>query len=190
MPNAMARAGLHVVTCTSRYPNNDSCLIMEKVAVDLGACVRHMKEKFGYKKVILAGWSGGGSLSSFYQAQAESPTISHTPAGDKVDLKQADLIPADGLLIMAAHISRAKIFTEWLDPAVLDETDPSKRDLEFDLYDPNNPNKPPFSKNYVERFRKVSINLPQSHPWKRLIACFSRHRLNVIEESRLGYKNA
>jgi len=31
MPIAMARAGLHVVTCTSRYPNNDTTLIMEKV---------------------------------------------------------------------------------------------------------------------------------------------------------------
>jgi len=32
LPMALARAGLHVVTCTSRYPNNDSCLIMEKVS--------------------------------------------------------------------------------------------------------------------------------------------------------------
>jgi hypothetical protein len=70
MPNAMARAGLHVVTCMSRYPNNDSCLIMEKVVLDLGACVSHLKAKFGYEKVVLAGWSGGGSLSSFYQVRA------------------------------------------------------------------------------------------------------------------------
>ena len=30
MPMALARAGVHVVTCTSRYPNNDTTLIMEK----------------------------------------------------------------------------------------------------------------------------------------------------------------
>ena len=37
--------------------------------------------------------------------------------------------------------SRAKIFTEWLDPAPLDENDPSKRDVALDLWDPRNPNK-------------------------------------------------
>ena len=34
MPIAMARAGLHVVTCTSRNPNNDSALIMESVRAE------------------------------------------------------------------------------------------------------------------------------------------------------------
>jgi len=158
MPNAMARAGFHVVTCTSRYPNNDSCLIMEKVAIDLGECIKHVRSKYAYEKVVLCGWSGGGSLSSFYQAQAELPPnkrISKTPAGDPVDL--SGLVPADGLLILAAHTSRAKIFTEWIDPAVLDEEDPSIRDVELDLWDSRNPNKAPFSPEYVARFRQAQI---------------------------------
>ena len=137
MPVAMARSGLHVITCTSRFPNNDSCLVMEKCVIDLGACIRYAKRKLGYKTVLLCGWSGGGSLSSFYQSQAESPTLTHTPAGDAVNLKSANLIPADGLLILAAHISRAKIFTEWIDPSVLDEKDPSIRvscPLRFDRF--------------------------------------------------------
>lgn len=41
------------------------------MVLDLGACIRHLKERLGYKIVLLAGWSGGGSLSCFYQAQAE-----------------------------------------------------------------------------------------------------------------------
>lgn len=53
MPVALARAGCHVATCCSRYPNNDTCLIMEKVVMDLGACVRHLKEKLGYTTVLL-----------------------------------------------------------------------------------------------------------------------------------------
>ena len=82
LPTALARAGLHVISCNSRYPRNDTALIIEKVALDLGACVRHAREKFGYERVILGGWSGGGSLSMFYQSQAESPTVTSTPAGD------------------------------------------------------------------------------------------------------------
>ena len=30
---ALAKAGHHVIYCQSRYPNNDSALIMEKVAI-------------------------------------------------------------------------------------------------------------------------------------------------------------
>ena len=56
------------------------------MVLDLGAYVRHAKEKLGYQNVVLLGWSGGGSLSLFYQAEAENPTITETPAGDPVDL--------------------------------------------------------------------------------------------------------
>ena len=74
MPMALADRGLHVLCAASRYAKNDSALIMEKVVVDLGQWMRHAREVLGYQRVILVGWSGGGSLSLFYQAQAEKPT--------------------------------------------------------------------------------------------------------------------
>jgi len=107
LPMALARAGVHVACCTSRYPNNDSCLIMEKVVLDLGACIRHCKGVLGYSRVILAGWSGGGSLSALYQSQAEHPTITSTPAGDLPNLTKAKLIPVDAVLQLAAHVGPA-----------------------------------------------------------------------------------
>jgi pimeloyl-ACP methyl ester carboxylesterase len=67
--NAMALAGLPVICAGSRYPHNDSGLIMEKVVLDLGHYVRYAREKLGFENVVLAGWSGGGSLSMFYQAR-------------------------------------------------------------------------------------------------------------------------
>ena len=63
MPTALASAGMHVLCAGSRYAKNDSPLILEKVVYDLGQYIRHAKEALGYKKVILVGWSGGGSLS-------------------------------------------------------------------------------------------------------------------------------
>lgn len=153
LPVALAKAGIHVIYCNSRYVGVDSALIMEKVALDLGACVRHAKEKLGYARVVLAGWSGGGSLSAFYQAEAESPTMRSTPAGDPPDLCAAGLIPADGLMLLAAHVSRARTLTEWLDPSILDERTPEQRDRELNLYDPANPNQPPYSAEYLMRFR-------------------------------------
>ena len=86
LPDAVARAGYAVLCMGSRYAKNDTALIYEKVALDLGACVRHAKEQLGFRHVVLLGWSGGGSLALFYQSQAQRPTITETPAGDPVDL--------------------------------------------------------------------------------------------------------
>ena len=157
MVTALARAGRHVIYCTTRYRGNDTALILEKCVLDLGACIADLKERFGYEKVVLGGWSGGGSLSLFYQEQAEHPTITHTPAGDPVDLVAANLQPADGVLLLAAHISRSVTMTEWIDPSILDEDRPFERDRELNIYDPDCPNQPPYSEAFVARFRAAQI---------------------------------
>jgi len=154
---ALAAAGRHVIYCNPRYRGNDTALIMEKCALDLGACIADLKKRFGYEKVVLGGWSGGGSLSLFYQDQAEHPTITETPAGDAVNLKDAGLQPADAVLLLAAHISRSVTMTEWLDPSILDEDKPFERDRELNIYDPQNPNQPPYSDAFVRRFREAQI---------------------------------
>jgi dienelactone hydrolase len=156
MPIAMAKNGWHVITIASRYPHNDSTLIMEKVAYDLGATIRHAKEKFGYEKVVLAGWSGGGSLSMFYQAEAEHPTITHTPAGEEYDLTRAKLPPADAVMQLAAHMSRHRTLTEWLDPSIADEANPHKRDVALDIYHPDGP-KPPYDRAWLKDFRAAQL---------------------------------
>uniref|UniRef100_UPI0025BF853F alpha/beta hydrolase family protein n=1 Tax=Alcanivorax sp. TaxID=1872427 RepID=UPI0025BF853F len=124
----------------------------------LGACVRDAKERLGFEKVVLAGWSGGGSLSLLYQAEAEDPQITRTPAGDPYDLTAQKLIPADGIMLLAAHVSRAITMTEWLDPSVKDETNPEDRDRELDIYHPDCPNQPPYSAAFVARFRQAQID--------------------------------
>ena len=139
----------------SRYRGADYALIMEKVVIDLGAAVRFAREKLGYAKVVLLGWSGGGALSAFYQAQSEAPTITATPAGDGPDLSQAGLIPADALVLMAAHVSRHRTLTEWMDASVVDELHPDRRDSTLDVYNPNNG--PPFSAAFLERYRAAQI---------------------------------
>src|ERR1700761_5919488 len=106
MINALARAGHHVIYCNSRFRGTDSGLLMEKVIEDLGAAIKDAKERLGHQKVGLAGWSGGGSLSAFYQQQAPPPTITSSPSGAGPDLTRLDLPAADGIMLLAAHISR------------------------------------------------------------------------------------
>ena len=153
--NALARAGHHVIYANTRYRGNDTALIMEKCVADLGACLRDARKRFGYEQLVLGGWSGGGSLSLFYQDQAEAPHLTHTPAGDPYDLTQMDLLPADGIMLLAAHVSRAATLTEWMDPSITDESKPFERQRDLNIYDPDNPNKPPYDDAYVERYRSA-----------------------------------
>ena len=154
---ALAHAGRHVIYCNPRYRGNDTALILEKCLLDLGACVADLKTRFGYEQVVLGGWSGGGSLSLFYQDQAEHPTITHTPAGDAVDVLGARLQPADAVLLLAAHISRSITMTEWLDPSILDEDRPFNRDVGLNIYDGACPAQSPYDAAFVERFRAAQI---------------------------------
>jgi pimeloyl-ACP methyl ester carboxylesterase len=153
----LAAAGRHVIYCNPRYRGNDTALILEKCLLDLGACVADLKKRFGYEKVILGGWSGGGSLSMFYQDQATDPTIDETPAGDFVGIREAGFQPADGLLLLAAHISRSVTMTEWIDPSITDESKPFVRDRALNIYDADCPQQPPYSAEFVARFREAQI---------------------------------
>ena len=105
MVGALARAGHHVIYCNSRYRGIDTALIMEKVLLDLAACIRDAKERLGYEHVVLAGWSGGGALSLFYQEQAERPTSRRRPRAIR-STSPPRLAPADGVMLLAAHTSR------------------------------------------------------------------------------------
>jgi alpha-beta hydrolase superfamily lysophospholipase len=149
---ALARAGLHVIYCNSRYRGNDSALIMEKVVVDLGQAIADARRRFGYERVVLAGWSGGGSLSLYYQQQARHATVTATPAGDPPNLTEAELVPADAMLLVAAHPSRHRVLVDSLDPSITDEARPDARDEQLDLYAPRGP-KPPYDPAFVEDFR-------------------------------------
>lgn len=155
VPRALPEHGLHVLCAGSRYPKNDSALIMEKVLLDLGAWVRTARSDWGYERIVLCGWSGGGAVSLFYQAQAENPTIIDTPAGDPIDIVGAGLTPVDALVFQAAHISRAWTLTEWMDGSVVDEENPDRRESSLDIYNPSNG--PPFTADFIERYRAAQI---------------------------------
>ena len=153
----LAHAGHHIIYCNPRYRGNDTALIMEKCIADLGACLKDARTRFGYEQVILGGWSGGGSMSLFYQDQAENPTITHTPAGDAYDLTAMGLPPVDGIMLLAAHISRAMTLTEWIDPSITDESRPFDRANDLNIYDPANPYQAPYDDAFVARFRAAQI---------------------------------
>ena len=158
MVRGLAAAGHHVLWANSRYRGADYALIMEKVACDLGQAIADAKARLGYSTIVLAGWSGGGSLAMWYQALAEAGEgLADTAAGDPYVVDAAGMPPADAVLMLAAHVSRHQIFTEWIDPSIHDEQRPWDRDPQLNLYDPANPNQPPYRVDFLESFRAAQI---------------------------------
>jgi pimeloyl-ACP methyl ester carboxylesterase len=169
----LARVGLHVIGAANRYSVGDSALQMENVLLDLHACIEDARNRLGYKNVILAGWSGGGSPMMGYQAEAESPIISKTAAGEDTLLAETALAKADGVMLLAAPRSRHRLLTEFLDASITNEMEPERnRRTEFDLYDPANPNQPPYSPDFLAAYRAAQQD--RSH----LITAFAQQKLD------------
>jgi pimeloyl-ACP methyl ester carboxylesterase len=150
----LAERGVDAVGLTTRYLGNDSTLLMENCVLDIGAAIAFLRDR-GYERIALVGNSGGGGLVAFYQSQAESPTVRHTPAGDPPDLTAATLPPVDALVELMAHPGRAIVYTEWLDPSIVDEQDPWRRDPALDMFNPRNG--PPYPEEFLRRYRAAQL---------------------------------
>lgn len=145
----LAARGLTCLGLNSRYPNNDSQLLMERVIQDMGAGVRFLRDS-GYEKIVLIGNSGGAAISAFYQAQAEQLSATHFPDGRPTRFVTADFPPVEGIALCGAHEGRSRLFLKWIDPSVTDEHDAFAVDPQIDLY--NAQNGPPFSAGFLRRF--------------------------------------
>lgn len=155
--SGLAAAGFHVLAAANRYISGDFPLQIENVILDLAACVRYAKEKLGYKRVILVGWSGGGSVISGYQAEAEDKRVTANAAGEYSPLADTDLIPADGVVLAAPHRSRHKLLADFIDPAIVDENDPYNRDPDLDLYPLTGERELPLDRAWLSRYREAQV---------------------------------
>ena len=157
---ALLAAGYAAFGQNSRWLNNDELCVHENLLLDVAAGLRFLRTR-GFRHIVLVGNSGGGSLYSFYQAQAATPPphrLTHTPAGDAFDLNGYELPAADGFVHLAAHLGEGKILMQMIDPSVTDESDPLSCDPTLDPFNPaNGYRQPPQSSHYapefVERYR-------------------------------------
>ncbi|GAA4994826.1 alpha/beta hydrolase [Yinghuangia aomiensis] len=150
----MAERGIGFLGWNTRYRGYESQFVLDQALVDIGVGVRWLKEEAGVEHVILLGNSGGCSLMAAYHSQAVEPCvrpgIGMAPAPG-ID----DLIPGNAFISLAAHLGRPEVITAWLDPAVLDERDPTLTDPELDLFDPENG--PPYSAEFLARYRAAQV---------------------------------
>jgi pimeloyl-ACP methyl ester carboxylesterase len=151
----LARAGYLVLGHAGRWVNNDMTTVHERLLFDVAAGVRVLTDR-GCEQVVLLGNSGGGTLAALYQAQARTcppGRLTHTAAGDRIDLNGADLPAAAGLVLIGAHAGEAAALLKWIDPSVVSEHDPYTADPALDMYDEANGFRvPPESSRYDPEF--------------------------------------
>lgn len=164
----LAARGVCSMGLNSRYAGSDTVLLMERVIQDLGAGVKWLQAR-GYEKVVLIGNSGGASLAAFYQAQAEKLSVHTLVHGGPSGLSPGDLPPVAGLALCAAHEGRSHLFARWVDPSVIDESDPLSADPAVDMYHPDNA--APYSAEFLARFdkaQKARARRIEDWVWSRL----------------------
>lgn len=170
----LSRRGAGLLALNTRYVGNDSMLLMENALHDVAAGMRFLRER-GYRRIVMIGNSGGGSLAAYYQQQAERPSVRTTPDGRPCDIVGAKLPPADAIALVAAHPGRATQLLAKIDPCVKSENDASIVDRSLDLFDPERTL--PLDREWLETFRKA-----QAARLER-ITSWVEERLHVLDRT-------
>ena len=158
----LVAAGYTVLGRAGRWVNNDTATVHETLLLDVAAGVRLLRQR-GCEQVVLLGNSGGSSLAAVYQWQARTDPaarLTQTPAGDPVDLAHAELPPADGIVLIGGHLGEGACLLKWIDPSVVDESDPFTADPALDMYDVRNgfrelPTASHYDPDFLAKFRSA-----------------------------------
>src|SRR5579859_5915218 len=145
-----ARAGYGFLGWNTRYRGFEDGFLLEHALIDIGVGVRWLREVAKVDRVIILGNSGGGSLMAAYQAEARAPTLLDLVKGAGRDAL-ASLPGADLYVSLNAHTGRPQVLTDWMDPSVVDETDPIPTDPALDPFNPDNG--PPYSETFIAKYR-------------------------------------
>lgn len=146
----LAERGMGFLGWNTRYRGAEPYFLLDGALVDIDAGVRWLRSQ-DVESVVLLGNSGGGSLMAAYQAQAAVPTLTPEYGRPAVSRAAQSLAGADLYISLSAHPGRAEVLTNWMDPSVVDETDPLSVDPELDPYHADR--RPPFEEAFIAAYR-------------------------------------
>jgi hypothetical protein len=173
----LLRRGISVWAQNGRFANNDLTLVNERLLLDVAAGMGILKGRFA--DVTMIGNSGGASLASFYLQQAgraPGDRLDASPSGSRVDLG-GPMGLADRLLLVAPHPGQGDWLSKAIDPAVTDESDPSRVDPALDLYAESNGFGRGYDVGFLERYRAAQ---------RTRIARIDAEAWRLIEHRRSG----
>jgi len=149
--------------------------------------VNYLKNVQRMTKIVLFGNSGGGVTMSFYQAVAENgPSVCQgptklTPCGSNL----AGLTPADGVILVDGHPGNPIMRLRSLNPAIVDESNPARRNPALDPFDGKNGYNSSGASKYSEDFKNKYFQA-QAERMNRLIA-LAQKQWQEIQEGKGPY---
>ncbi|MBQ6334846.1 MAG: hypothetical protein IJI46_07260 [Erysipelotrichaceae bacterium] len=180
-PQAFAVAERGYLCFVSTATSHETTL--DQKLVHLAKVVEYARAYPGVEQVLLFGHSGGATLMSAYQAIAEKGTAFFRSGRHVIDLDDiGELSPADGVMLIDANFGNGVMTLLSLDPSVIDENDPKKRDASLNLFDPANGYDPSGNCHFSDAFVKRYVRA-QGERMNRLVA-YARERVRAIEEGR------
>jgi pimeloyl-ACP methyl ester carboxylesterase len=150
----IATRGIGFLGWNTRFRGFEPSFMLDHALVDIGVGVRWLRDVANVETIVLLGNSGGGSLMAAYQSQAREPNVTPLP-GMRPAVGLGELPAADGYVASAAHPGRPDVLTAWMDGSVTDEDDPVATNADLDIFDERNG--PPFSAEFVERYRAAQL---------------------------------
>jgi len=182
-----AKRGFMVLCMNSRFVNNESSVEWELIPLDVAQGVNYLKNVQRMTKIVLFGNSGGGVTMSFYQAVAENgPSVCQGPAKlMQCGSNLAGFAPADGIILVDGHPGNPIMRLRSLNPSVMDESTPARRNPALDPFDPKNGFSPNGSSKYSEDFKRKYFEA-QAERMNRLIA-LAQKQWQEIQEGKGPY---
>src|SRR5687768_3332789 len=119
----LSRRGYMVLCMNPRSDNNEALVRWESNALDVKTGMSFLRSQPGITKVLLYGFSGGGSATSFYQAVAEAGVGYCSSAAKLVKCgKELEGLPrADGIILVDTNPGNAASALRRLNGAVTND---------------------------------------------------------------------
>lgn len=155
----LAQRGFTVLCAKSQYAEQ-AVAHWDELALDVAGAVSYLRGLATVKRVVLVGWSGGGSIMSYYQNVAENgiATCQDSRRLDPCSKDLAGMPPADGVVLLDSIPGIAFSDLTALDASVKDENDLRHRDQSLDMYDPVNGYSASGSSDYDHAFTDRYLN--------------------------------
>jgi pimeloyl-ACP methyl ester carboxylesterase len=145
-----AERGIGFLGWNTRYRGAEDQFILEHALADISVGMTWLRETQGVQTIVILGNSGGGSLMGAYQGEATRATLAAGAGGVLQEVLSA-LPGADLYISLNAHPGRPEVLTNWMDAAVIDESDPTKTDEALNAFNPDNG--PPYAPAFIAKYR-------------------------------------
>lgn len=160
---------------------------LDGVIADVGLGVKFLRNYPGVQKIVLFGYSGGGTIMTAYQNIAENG-VKACQGQEKIykcSDRLAGMTPADGVMLVDSNWGLAAMTLFAIDPAVVSNANGQTLNPQLDMFNPQNGFNSQGASTYSDEFMRKFLSA-QRKRYNQLIQT-ALDRLKAIEAGKGAY---